>query len=267
MSRKKNGLTDFTPLKERVNVTLHKSNLKGTDDSPVYYGKIRKKKLNIITILNEMQENNQSLISKETMFYIASELSSRMMKKLSEGYALEMLDFGTLFITMKGQIEKDARPKEIAKHFGIGFTPSKEAVEAVQNFEVSAVFDVGAQHCIRKVCVACMEETENGVILAGCVARIFGKAIKLGGADSGLYLAPVNKNGNAADRTSWIKIEGIYSNVPSRIDFMVPPEIDTSRQYKVIVRTSLAAGGKPMKTAVECESGAVQVLTKTAGVR
>lgn len=263
MSRKKNRLTDFTLPKERVNVTLYKSNLKGTDDSPVYYGKIRKRKLNIITILNEMQKHNQALLSKETMFYIASELSVRMMEKLSEGYALELLDFGTLFITMKGQIDKNARPKEIAKHFGIGFTPSKEAVEAVQNFEVSAVFDVDAQHYIRKVCVASVEETENGVIVAGRIARVFGKAIKLGGADSGLYLAPVDSYGNTVrDSTQWTKIEVICSNVPSRVEFVVPSDIDISKRYKVVIRTSLAAGGKPMKTAAECESGVIQVVEK-----
>lgn len=258
MARRK---TKYAPMKECVNVTLHKSNLKGTEENPVYYGKIRQRKLNVMTILEEMQKDNASVLSKEMMFYIASELSKRMMSKLSEGYALEMLDFGTLFITMKGEIKKTDKPKEIAKHFGIGFTPSKQAEEAVQDFEVRAVLDVSEQHYIKKICIASINETEPNVIQAGRIARMYGKALKLGGNEFGLFLAPVDNNEEVIpDETKWAQVKNICTNCPSQIDFIVPDEINKNEKYKIILRTSLAAGGKPMKHSVDIESRVLAII-------
>lgn len=253
--------TKYTPMKECVNVTLQKSNLKGTEENPVYYGKIRQRKLNVMTILDEMQKDNASVLTKETMFYIASELSKRMMSKLSKGYALEMLDFGTLFITMKGEIKKTDKPKEIAKHFGIGFTPSKQAEEAVKDFEVKAVLDVSEQHYIKKICIASINETEPNVIQAGRIARMYGKALKLGGNEFGLFLAPVDNNEEViTDETKWVQVKNICTNRPSQIDFIVPDEINKNEKYKIILRTSLAAGGKPMKHSVDIESRVLTII-------
>ncbi|MDO5773782.1 MAG: DUF4469 domain-containing protein [Spirochaetales bacterium] len=253
--------TRYTPMKECVNVTIHKSNLKGTEENPVYYGKIRQRKLNVITILEEMQKDNATVLSKEVMFYIASELSKRMMNKLSQGYALEMLDFGTLFITMKGEIKRTDKPKEISKHFGIGFTPSKQAEEAVKDFEVRAVLDVSEQHYIKKICIASVNETEPNIIQAGRIARIYGKALKLGGNVFGLFLAPIDNNEEIIpDETKWTQVENICTNRPSQIDFIVPEKINKAENYKIILRTSLAAGGKPMKRSVAIESSILTII-------
>ena len=106
MPRKKPSILSLEPIKTKVNITLQKSNLDGDDDNPRLYGSISRKKVTVRSVIAEMSKRSNLPLSKELMFYVAEELSSRMMEKFKEGYSVELLDFGTIYPTMKGSIKQ-----------------------------------------------------------------------------------------------------------------------------------------------------------------
>lgn len=261
MPRKKPSLLSFEEAPTKVNVTIRESNLSG-ENGKTLYGSVNHRKVTVRSILKEMEENHASIASKELLFYLAEELSERMMNKLRHGYAVELLDFGTIFPTMKGSIKKTDKPSEIASHFDVGFTPSKEARKAVKSLKVANVLDVSEQHAIYSVRELLVTETPINVIKIGRIAEIKGRAIKMSGDVFGLYAAKVGENwsGSLPPRSEWIKLSHVVTNLPSKIDFLAE-ELECGN-YTLIVETSLSAGGKPLKNSVVVNSGKVSVVGK-----
>ena len=261
MPRKKADLLSPQKAKTKVDVTIQKSNLKDGSGTVRTYGSISHRKVSVRQILAEMEENHSAVASKELMFYVAQELSRRMMDKFSQGCAVELLDFGTLFPTMKGSISENDSPSEIAKHFDVGFTPSKESRDALKNLTVRSVLSVQEQHYIASVSDALQKEAGKPIPLNAMV-RMTGKAIKLGGPICGLYAAPVSRNWSGSqlpDRSLWIKQEHISRNLPSTLEFFM----DGMKEGKwvFIVETSLSAGGKALKQCVIVHSKPVTIVS------
>ena len=115
MPRKKQSILSIEEHKTPVDVVVRDSNLPSPDGKVHQYGSIVHSKATVRSILAEMERNSQAFVSKETMFYIAEELSRRMMEKFKRGYSVELLDFGTIFPTIKGSISETDTPGKIKK--------------------------------------------------------------------------------------------------------------------------------------------------------
>jgi len=261
MPRKKPSILSIEEQKTLVDVVVRDSNLPSSDGKAHKYGSIVHRKVTVRSILAEMENNYQTFVSKETMFYIAEELSRRMMDKFKHGYSVELLDFGTIFPTIKGSISQTDTPSKIKKQFDVGFTPSDEARAALQNLTVRNVRRPSLQHCIFSV-INMFEPEEKNRLKVGCMAKINGKAIKLGGEKSGIYAASVgeNWNGKLPGRENWIEMKHVTQNKPSSLDFYV--EGIEPGLYVFIVETSLSVGGKELKNSVIVHSTVVQVEDK-----
>ncbi len=260
MPRKKPSLLTLEPLKTKVDVTLQKSNLAADDGKPRLYGSISRRKVTVRSVIAEMSKHSNLPLSKELMFYVAEELSSRMMEKFKEGYSVELLDFGTIYPTMKGSINQNDTPSVINKHFNVGFTPSKQACAAVKNLEVGKIQNVSVQHCIFSVHDPCPDLKSRNIIFSGRIGEIKGKGIKLGGTTSGLYVVPVTANHayrSLPDRAQWVPVTNIITNKPSTLLFYAPDLAPGS--YMFIIETSLSTGNKPLKHSVVIHSEIVQV--------
>ena len=261
MPRKKPSFISIEEAKTAVDVVVRESNLPSADGKKYQYGSIAHRKATVRSILAEMEEYNQSLASKETMFYIAKELSMRMMKKFKQGYSVELLDFGTIFPTIKGSICASDKPSDIKKKFDVGFTPSDESRGALKNLTVRSVHRPPVQHCIFSI-VNMFERDERNKLRVGCMAKINGKSIKLGGAKSGIYAAAVEENWNGIlpSRKDWILMEHVTQNKPSALEFYVD-ELEEGF-YVFVVETSLSAGGKCLKKSVVLNTCVVKVEKK-----
>ncbi len=258
MPRKKPSILTIEEPKTSVDVVVRDSNLPSSDGKAHQYGSIVHRKATVRSILAEMEEYHQTFVSKETLFYIAEELSRRMMDKFKRGYSIELLEFGTLYPTIKGTVSQTDTPSKIKKQFDVGFSPSDEARAALQNLTVRNVRRPSVQHCI--FCVVNMfKPEEKNQLQAGCMAKITGKAIKLGGEKSGLYAVAVDKSwsGKLPERENWIEMKHVTQNKPSALDFYV--ENLESGFYVFIVETSLSASGKELKNSVVIHSGMVQI--------
>ena len=262
MPRKKPSILTVEEPKTPVDVVVKDSNLPGKDGKKRHYGSIAHKRVTVGAILKEMEDNHGSVASKEIMFYVALELSRLMMEKFKRGYAVQLLDFGTIYPALKGSISTSDTPSKIKKHFTVGFTPSKSAIKALDNLVVKRVQNVPIQHYILNVFAVTGEKRPGNYIVKGMVARIVGKALKLGGSKCGLYAAEVseNWNGTLPDRKDWIELKHVCTNKPSTLDFFV--EELTPGFYIIIIETSLSAGGKELKKSVIIKSHIVQVVPR-----
>lgn len=259
MPRKKPSILSIEEPKTKVDVTLKHSNLSSEKSEKVLYGSIDYKKVTVRQILAEMEYNNSTNMSKELMFYVAEELSNRMMNKLRQGRAVELLDFGTIYPTLKGKIKAGDTASKIKEHLDIGFTPSKEAKAALKNLVVGNIKQVRPQHAIFSVIDIMDKENKRNTLKIGKIGRINGKALKLGGPESGLYAVKTEKEwlGPPPNKESWIHLEHVFTNLPSKLEFFV--EGLEPGKYILIVQTSLSAGGKPLKKSTIVISDVVTV--------
>ena len=254
MPRKKPSILTIEEPKTPVDVVIRDSNLPDSDGKTRHYGSVVHKRVTVRASLKEMEDNHATIANKELMFYVAEELSRRMMQKFKRGYAIELLEFGTIYPAMKGSISTTDTPSQIKKHFDVGFTPSKEARAALDNLIVNNVRKVSKQHCIYTVIDMLSNAGEKNRIGEGMMTRITGKAIKLGGSKCSLYAAAVQEDWEdmLPERENWISIEHVFTNKPSTLEFYaeeLPPGF-----YVFIVETSMSAGGKELKNSVTVHS-------------
>lgn len=259
MPKKKHSLLSIEEPETPVDVVVRDSNLPSPDGKVRQYGSIVHRKATVRSILAEMEGNHQTFVSKETMLYIAEELNRRMMEKFKRGCSVELLGFGTIFPTIKGSISETDTPGKIKKQFDVGFTPSENARNALKNLTVFRVRRPSVQHIIFSI-VNIFKPEEKNLLEPGCIARMTGKAIKLGGEKSGIYAALVteNWNGKLPARENWIQMNHVTQNKPSTLEFYA--EGLSQGFYVFIVETSLSAGGKELKNSVIIHSNVVQVL-------
>ncbi|MCR5623385.1 MAG: DUF4469 domain-containing protein [Treponema sp.] len=278
MPRKKPDLLSVGKQESAVDITIRKNNLKAEGRRDSVYGSVEHRKISVRAILKEIEEKSSSAMSRDLMFYMAQELSRRMMEKLRQGYAVELLDFGTIYPTLKGSLEEDATRADIRKHFDVGFSPSREAKKAVGSLVVGDIHKVRSQHDIFSVTDLFNRENPEGTVTENAYVRIRGKALKLGGSQSALYAVRLNDDfagetaGVAPDvasdlvpamlppREDWIRQDRIYTNKPSCLEFCM--EGITKGNYVFVVETSLSAGGKSLKQSVSVHSGVIRVVEK-----
>ena len=268
MPRKKHSSFTFEPLERRVEVRLQQSNLKsGDEEAAVYYGQVLQQRFTIGNAIAELAENHSNLLSKETILYVVSQLNQLLLKKLSQGYALDVLDLGTLRMVVAGSIDAASPKSEIAQKLALSFTPSPAARNALRGIKVGTVRKAASAHCIYGVqpmvppLVQGEPKVELGagdcpVIFSNNLARITGKALRVGeGQEQGIYLEP--EKGGSEGR---LKAALVVTNKPSALLFMVPP-VDAGR-YQIVVVTNVSASGNRLKSAVEISFGPVEVRSK-----
>ncbi|MCR5289752.1 MAG: DUF4469 domain-containing protein [Treponema sp.] len=264
MPKRKTVPFEYNEQETPVDVVIHESNLSGGDGKVHQYGTIAHHKVTVTSILKEMEDDHSIVASKELMYYVAQELGQRMLKKFKQGYAIELLDFGTVFPTMRGSVGAFDSATELKKHFDVGFTPSKEVRAALDNYTVRTVRKVSEQHKIYSVTDILEVNRQKKELTVGLMAQVTGKAIKLGGKTFGLYAAAVSQEwvGELPERTQWIAMEHISINKPSTIQFFVE-EVLKPGWYVFIVETCLSGSGKELKQSVLVSSDPVQVVART----
>lgn len=261
--RKKYSLYNPRPQERTVDIKLQQSNLKSESERPVCYGQVQQRRFTVGNAIAELAESRSNLLSKETVFYVVSQLNQLLLNKLAQGYAIELLDFGTLRMTVDGSIDAGSTKSEIAQKLSLSFTPSTVCRKAIQNIKVGTVKRAGASHCIQSVepvlphlgkapLESSMESRGCPMIYTNNLARIRGKALKIGaGQDQGIYLVPKD---TPAER---VKASVVATNKPSQLLFVVPQV--PAGTYRIVVVTDISASGNKLKSQVEISYGPLEV--------
>ena len=265
MPRKKQSCFTFEPLERKVEIKLQQSNLKSDEDADaVYYGQVQQQRYTIGNAIAELAGNHSNLLSKETILYVVSQLNQLLLKKLSQGYALDVLDLGTLRMVVAGSIDTTTPKSQIAQKLSLSFTPSPTARTAIQGIKVGNVSKPSSVRRIYNVrpmvppfvegkSVVEEESEECPVIFCDYLAQITGKALKVGeGQGQGIFLVREGQE----DR-QWFKVSSVITNKLSTLLFIVP-QVPAGR-YRIVVVTNISASGNKLKSDVEISFGPVEI--------
>ena len=237
-----------------LSVTLRKNHL--TKDGS-YCATVSRNTASLKNVLSEIAEDNPG-IDPFMLQYAAILIQRKILKMLSQGKAVNLLDLGTLYISMKCRARGKSEVPESGS-FRIKFAPSALAEEALTLLNVDKiVFADGSPEITKVTDIASGNEAE---LAAGAPARIRGARLKLGGGDSAIMFAPVKEDGRIdSDDSSWISVPSadVFRNMPAELNFFVPKEVGKGT-WRIVVRTDYLSKDRSRKEPVEVTSDMITV--------
>ena len=237
-----------------VSVTLQENTLTGDG---TYFARVSRNVASFKNIVAEIAEENKG-IDPHLLQYAAILIQKKMLGMPENGKAVNMLDLGTLFISMKCKA-RSRHDAERKGKFVLKFAPSETAEEALKNLSVDKVLYADASPEIVAV-ENLSPKAEGDSLTAGQPARITGSRLKVGGEGAGIYFAPCDENGTpSSDEGSWLRVDEteVFRNMPSELNIFVPQGIEPGKTYRIIVRTQYLPNGRSRKGMLEAESGIV----------
>ena len=220
----------------RVSVKLQKNRFakEGTEN---YFGRVERYTYSTQNILDVVAEENP-LVDLGTAASILTAYANAVLKALAAGHAVKFGELGIFYIAGKGTVEKDGEKPKLT----VRFSATQTLKDAVQNVEITDSEYVLPTGTITDVTDVTTGKTDGMLTATGSVL-VEGSNLKVGGADSGIWFAPVSDSSAMnTEESEWKKIETtLIFNQPSKLLFTLPQELAAGR-YKIVVRTRF--GGK-----------------------
>ena len=103
--------------------------------------------------------------------------------------------------------------------------------------------------------------SDGHTVTCGQAVKISGTALKLGGNEYGVFFAPVDEHDTLVeDRSTWTKVENVFNNKPSNLQFYVPEQLVLGKSYRIVIISSLSISGNRIKSPVQTVSDIVQAV-------
>lgn len=252
-----NGMENISTLENSsslLSVTLHENNF--TKDGS-YYATVTRNTATFKNILSEIAEDNKGM-DPYMLQFAAILIQKKILKMLEQGKAVNVLDLGTLYIAMKCNAKGKSEVSG-SGNFYIKFTPTELANSSLSKLSVDKI--VYADGTPEIIAVEDLSEgSEEGRLTRGKPCRITGGRLKIGGDGGGIFLAPAESDGSAANEDAWIKVSesALFRNKPSELNFFVPEGIEAG-SYRIVLRTAYLAKDRSRKSMLEAMSGALSV--------
>lgn len=247
---------DFDHIgKKNLVVSVYQSNLTDGDGKSLgNYGKIKKNTVSIKEIIGSIQRKNPG-IDTETMLAAARYIAGELPDFIARGYAVDLLGMGTLGLSVEGNVSAAMQPGEVASHFKLSFTPSKQAENAVKNLSVSHIVLESSPMRIDEIKSAF--GGEDGALFINRPAIVSGEHLKIGGDICGLFLVPMIEEEVYAPRGEWIQLPPPYLNTPKKLEFFMPDNFmpkDEDEMFCLAAVTSLNKNSTKRKSFAEAFS-------------
>ncbi|MCH5289792.1 MAG: DUF4469 domain-containing protein [Treponema sp.] len=225
----------FITIQESVNgrvaVRLQKNQF-ARDGQESFYGKVERHTYTAQNIIDLMMQK-LPLMDAGTVASVLNAYTSTVVDALAAGNAAKFGELGTFYIAGKGVVDSESGKPTLT----VKFTPSQKLKDAVQNVEVASSGYVEPCGAISGITDVTTGKTDGSLTMGGSVLAN-GTNLKVGGADSGIWLAPVGENGRLSDdEGDWVKVEtALVYNLPSKLLFALPASAAAGR-YRIVVRT------------------------------
>lgn len=214
-------------------------------------------KSTLTLIKNDGTVTDTSLMMRHLEVY-----QKKLFQLLEQGYAVKILDLGVLWIRHKGKVQNASDAQNITG-FTLGFSPSKDALESVQELSVDSILQIDNSPSIETVTDISRNE-QDGFVTASQPVRLTGTKLKLGDGTGRLYFVPqVESDGvmqNSANRGSWIEVDysKVFRDKPSELNFFAPESLVAGAKYRIRIESSYLSKNAARKEALSGESGVVQ---------
>lgn len=248
----KQALTgNFKPANSTVSVTLYKSPFLPKDE---YYAKVTRNVVTIENVIAEIIDENPG-ISPYMILHTANLLKKQILKQLSLGKAVNVLDLGVLYFGCKCmEVSPDGIITKKPK-FDLRFRTSNLANSAIKNLKADVVVFPDTAPKIKDV-IDTWTGTQNEVLTPGKLCCVTGRRLKLGGDKYCLSLIPCSADGTVDETADAIEIEKsqIRMNTNTQIAFFIPHELPADTGFVVRVETMYQTGRLSRRTSVVGES-------------
>lgn len=253
-----NANNAFIKLQEqangRVSVKLQKNQF-AKEGKQNFYGRVERITYSTQNVLDEMSAA-VPLVDAGTIASVMNACTKVMLKILAGGNAVKFGELGSFYIAGKGTVDSETGKPELT----VKFSPSKLLKEAVADIEIASSEYVAPSGVISSVTDVASGKS-SGMLTAGGSVLVEGASLKVGGADSGIWFAPLAEGTDfLSGESSWTKVEtALVYNLPSKLLFAVPKSL-ASGKFKIVVRTRYAGKtGYERKYLVEAVSETVEV--------
>ena len=171
---------------------------------------------------------------------------------------MNILDLGTMYIAMEVSAKSKTEVPQNGK-FKVRFSPTKLTSSSLQKLSIDKIVYNDKSPEIDSVTDISTEE-EN-VLSLGAPAKITGANLKLGSEESGIYFAAISSDEKLEDSSTWTRIDDskVFHNKPAELNFFVPQTLDSSKEYKVVIKTNYISASVTRKEFLESVSSAVKI--------
>lgn len=149
---------------------------------------------------------------------------------------------GILYLTANGSIKTENPTASDVPDLSIGFTPSTFAKDAVKNIDVRVSGITTTNPILNQFFDYDKGEFTTEFSASGIV-DIQGSYLKLGGDDSGVWLAPATGDTGGYDSSSMIPVAKVVRNRPKCLTVKMPDTLVQGKKYFIVVRTNIAKNG------------------------
>lgn len=221
-----------------LGVTLHTSSLikKG------YYGKVHRNTVQLNKLIGMIAKKHPG-ISESVLQMAANLLQEEMLELLGMGFAVSMLELCVVYPSIKGTVaEKNVSAvKEIIPRF----SASDILKKCVSKVGVDSVIIAETEPLPETIFDTSDKDGDGKRITVDRMVRVKGNRLKLGGEDSGVYLAPVLDDLSVdTEEGNWLSVpdDSIVKSTMRTLEFYVPNNADVKKQYCIAVKTMSPSG-------------------------
>lgn len=256
----------YTDHDNKINVVIYPNQFSNDENS--YYGRVTRNTVTQEQLIKGILDDNQNTntgLNAYILNFAMDRMKTRILAELKAGNAVNVLDLGTMYLTLKGSFTVAGETPDVSavqgKSLSVAFSPSESIQDTVSQLKIGSVSATLKGPVINSI-VNLTEKKESKDFSAGNVIELKGNRLKISGSSSGVFFAPVNSQGeNDSDESKWIQVpeENILKSYPKSLIFQVPAAVSPGK-YVIAVRTSYCNSNTTLKSPVTGSSSKVEVL-------
>ena len=215
-----------------------------------YIARVPRKTVTTDQILDLVTSHNQG-IDRYQVGHAMELLKKEILEQAELGFAVDIMDICKLYIAPTSAVKSLTPEAEVVTGFEARFTVNENLKEKLKGVTASVSSVTGSEPQISQI-ENPVDGSTDGKLKATFGVRLKGHKLKVGGSDSGIFFVPVLADGSANyDESAWIKVpeEFITRNTNVNLEFYLPHDIETGKNYFLAVRTSIR-GNKELKSAM-----------------
>ena len=238
----------------QVLLRLHANKLNAEGQGIGYYGRVARFTYSNQNVLDLMAEQLPD-IKVGRITDVMTAYTKVLLGVLASGHAVRLGSLGCFYIAPMGIA---ANPGERLP-LTVRFSPDGTLLDAVSKVEVSDSMlsapgvDFGTITDVVRVAA-------DGTLTAGGTVLVEGSGLRIGGKESGLWLAPATDDGKpSGTEAEWKQVTTFLYNFPGKLLFTLPADMAAGK-YIFVLRTRYAGSSKyERKELLEGVSGAFTV--------
>ena len=254
--------TAKTSSKPKVDVSIHKNPLTNNESS---YAKVVRDTSLPADLIATVKEKENVPLDAASLLYTATLFKEACVKLLKQGRAVNLFDMGILYLTANGSIKTETPTASDVPDLSLGFTPSSFAKDAVKDIDVR-VSGISNNSPVLAEFFDYDKSEYTTEFSASGIVDIQGSFLKLGGEDSGVWLAQATGDTGGYDSSSMIPVAKVVRNRPKCLTVKLPDTLQEGKKYYIVVRTSIGKNGsKQTKTIREGVSDVAVSIASSGG--